>query len=184
MSPETIPEVGALPDVLPLEPGETSDAPPRHYRNRELKRPLCGVEHADDTPYARKWDDVTCQKCVDDKPERGRKKKRASTDKPKKEAPRPEGPGLNDALPGLVSRAFNLAMYANKRAPAPPEPLAMFSFNVIAAMEHYNLLAYTAHPLAGVVLSGVILAGAIKDSPVIEDEAELRRLHGMTDVQA
>lgn len=182
---EELPEVGELPSPLALEPGETTTGEVRHYRTKGLSIPLCPIESVEGIKFAGKWADVSCNECFALKPKRGRKKAEEA-EKPKEEAKKaPEAdPELTSMLPSLVARGINLGLFLNQRAPAPPEPLAMFSFNVVQALEHYNLLAYTDHPLAGLALSGIILAIAVKDSPVIENEEKLRELHGMTDVQS
>ena len=180
---------GVLPDSVPavdFEPGETGPIEGRHYRNRDTKSPLCGAEPNDATPYARKWDDVTCNACLSVKPERGRKAKKAA---PKKDAPaKKTEPQIDQvdmvpALPALVSKGVNMALYLNHRAPAPEEPLMAFSVNVVAALEHYGLLEHAAHPLAGVAVSGAILVYTIKDAPRIDSLEELNALHGMPDVE-
>lgn len=177
---------GVLPDLVPalaFEPGEADPVEDRHYRNRDTKGPLCGSIPSDDTPYARKWDDVTCVACVEVKPERGRKAKAATTDKPKskpKKDPVVETVDVVPALPDLVARAFNVAMYVNHRAPAPEEPLMVFSTNLVAAFDHYGLLEHATHPLAGVAISGAMLVYAVKDAPRIDDIDELNRLHGIS----
>ena len=180
------PPPGVLPEAVPavpFEPGESTPVQDRHYRNRETRSPLCGSEASDDTPYARKWDDVTCQACVDVRPERGRKAKRATKDKPQaRKQPKAEtggGPDVVPALPALVSSGVNMALFASRRPPAPPQELEIFSESVVAALDHYGLLEHTSHPLVPLVVSGAMLAWAIKDYPEITDEEELRKLHGL-----
>ena len=179
---------GVLPDPLPVvefEPGETGPVEGRHYRNRDTRAPLCGAEPSDATPYARKWDDVTCEACLAAKPERGRKAKKAAPKKesaPKKADPQVEQVDMVPALPALVAKGVNMALYLNHRAPALDEPLMAFSVNVVAALDHYGLLEHAAHPLAGVFVSGAILVYTIKDAPRIDDLEELNALHGMPNV--
>ncbi len=85
---ELIPNVGEIPEsAIPFIPGEKTDGGVKHYRNRETKSPLCGDEPSESTAYARKWDDVNCESCLEVKPTRGRKNKTGETkndDRPKK----------------------------------------------------------------------------------------------------
>ncbi len=179
------PEVGALPDPVPLQPGETSDLPDRHYRNRDTRSPLCGAMPSDDTPYARKWSDVSCAACVANKPERGRKTKKAKTADGHKDSPKVEQiPNDERAmLSDLVIRGTCAVFYHNRLPPPPMPALVPFAQSGIGVLEHYGLLTAVSHPLGAFAASTLVLWIAIKDFEPIEDEAQLRKAHGIPDGQ-
>lgn len=174
-----IPMLGVLPDsAMPPEPGETVDAPPMHYRNRETRSPLCGAEASDETPYARKWDDVTCNECVTLKPERGRKAKPTKADE--KKTVKPPQPGKeSEALAMMLGQACNVALFHNRLPPAPPQALAPWTQSVVMAMDHYGLLQAASHPLGAVAVTSAMLYMAMRDFEPLVDDAALFAAHGI-----
>jgi hypothetical protein len=165
---------GEVPEIAP-------EAPLKHYRDRATNEPLCGASRGE-SGFARGWKKVTCEGCFRSKRDPGRPKldDTPTTIKTKSE-PTPE---IDEALGKEISillSAFVItpACIQAKKAPPPVEMVAQVGPAVVDVLDHYGYKEQMDHPGIKLAVTAAAIAFANYRAPVIEDERELLKAHGI-----
>lgn len=174
------------PNIVPMIPGEGPEPAPvpslKHYQDRKTKDPLCGAERGE-SGFARGWKKVTCEDCITSKREPGRPTtdKKTTAKKPTVIVPTPD---LDKALAAEVTillSAFVITPMCikQKKGPPPAELVAEVGPAVVEVLDHYGFKDQFDHPGIKLALISAGIAFSIHRAPVIENQAELMKAHGI-----
>ena len=166
--------------------------PVLHFRDRKAKGALCGADTSGDGHrLVRTWGEMkeggtyrknACPECVKRRNAKAQKQQEPSESNAQSEGATVDTDATKSEFTRVATGLLQTKLYVNGRLPLPAEGHVQVERTVHCAvdvLDHYGLLAATAHPLVPLAINGFLLMRMIKEIPEARSRQELNVAHGL-----